>query len=39
MAEGRYGICRSCGETIPLERLEARPEARHCIRCQASSTG
>jgi RNA polymerase-binding transcription factor DksA len=39
MAEGRYGICRSCGEAIPLERLEARPEARHCIRCQASSTG
>jgi RNA polymerase-binding transcription factor DksA len=38
MADGRYGICRSCGRSIPLERLEARPEARHCVRCQAAST-
>ena len=34
MAEGRYGTCTSCGRSIPLERLEARPEARHCLRCR-----
>jgi DnaK suppressor protein len=37
MAEGRYGTCASCAESIPIERLEARPEARHCLRCQTSS--
>jgi RNA polymerase-binding transcription factor DksA len=37
MAEGRYGICASCGQPIPVERLEVRPEARHCLRCQASA--
>ena len=36
MAEGRYGTCASCDESIPIERLEARPEARHCLRCQTS---
>ena len=39
MAEGRYGICGSCGQPIPMERLEARPEAAFCLRCQASATG
>lgn len=38
MAEGRYGTCRSCGRSIPWERLEARPEARHCVRCRPAST-
>jgi RNA polymerase-binding transcription factor DksA len=37
MAEGRYGICAVCNRAIPLERLEARPEARHFVRCQAAS--
>jgi DnaK suppressor protein len=36
MAEGRYGTCASCAEPIPIERLEARPEARQCLRCQTS---
>jgi hypothetical protein len=35
MADGRYGVCTTCGQPIPLERLDARPEARHCLRCQA----
>ena len=39
MAEGRYGTCSSCRQPIPGDRLEARPEARHCLRCQAASTG
>jgi RNA polymerase-binding transcription factor DksA len=32
---GFYGICESCGGEIPLERLLARPVARHCVRCAA----
>jgi DnaK suppressor protein len=39
MAEGRYGTCASCGRSIPTELLEARPEARHCLRCAASLGG
>ncbi|MGH2694320.1 MAG: TraR/DksA family transcriptional regulator [Actinomycetota bacterium] len=31
--EGIYGKCERCGEQIPLERLEARPTARLCVRC------
>ena len=33
-AEGRYGICRECGQQISPERLEARPQATLCIDCQ-----
>lgn len=32
--EGRFGKCESCGEEIPIERLEARPYARLCVRCK-----
>jgi RNA polymerase-binding transcription factor DksA len=32
-AEGRYGICESCGRPIAPERLAARPAARTCIHC------
>lgn len=32
---GRYGICDRCGEPIDPERLAVRPEATHCVRCQA----
>lgn len=31
--EGTYGICDSCGEPIPAERLEAIPSAGRCVRC------
>jgi DnaK suppressor protein len=30
----RYGLCEHCGETIGYSRLNARPEARLCIKCQ-----
>ena len=30
---GTYGICVSCGEEIPLARLQAQPFADRCIRC------
>jgi DnaK suppressor protein len=29
----RYGVCESCGATIPAARLEAMPTARMCIAC------
>lgn len=32
---GKYGICDRCGEPIDPERLAVRPEATHCVRCQA----
>jgi ssDNA-binding Zn-finger/Zn-ribbon topoisomerase 1 len=28
--------CKSCGQPIPPERLEALPETRLCVRCQAA---
>jgi DnaK suppressor protein len=31
---GEYGICEMCGEEIALERLKARPVAKHCIDCK-----
>jgi DnaK suppressor protein len=35
--EGRYGICLSCGGPITSARLEALPEAIHCIACAANN--
>lgn len=31
--EGSYGICESCSEAIPADRLAARPMAPTCLRC------
>ena len=31
---GTYGVCASCGQASPSERLEARPEATQCVDCQ-----
>jgi DnaK suppressor protein len=33
LAQGRYGLCETCGQPIALGRLEARPTARTCIAC------
>ena len=30
---GTYGICVSCGKSIPLKRLRALPYASRCISC------
>jgi RNA polymerase-binding transcription factor DksA len=38
IAEGSYGRCDLCGGPIASERLEAMPQAVHCIRC-ASARG
>lgn len=32
----RYGVCMSCGQKIPKERLEAIPYAVLCIKCKSS---
>jgi DnaK suppressor protein len=37
--EGTYGKCESCGEQIPVERLEARPTAKLCVRCSKANGG
>jgi RNA polymerase-binding transcription factor DksA len=31
---GTYGRCVNCGNEIPDERLDARPEAAYCLPCQ-----
>ena len=31
---GDYGICVDCGVEIPEERLEVKPFARRCIKCE-----
>jgi RNA polymerase-binding protein DksA len=31
---GTYGRCDECGNEIPYERLEARPQATLCIQCK-----
>jgi DnaK suppressor protein len=35
VAEGTYGICESCGESIGSKRLMARPVTNLCINCKA----
>ncbi|MET0522141.1 MAG: TraR/DksA C4-type zinc finger protein [Jiangellaceae bacterium] len=39
MAEGSYGRCEKCGNTIPAERLEVLPHARFCVPCQQKHNG
>jgi len=31
--QGTYGQCESCGQDIAAARLEALPEASHCVSC------
>ena len=33
IGEGTYGICESCGKSIPLARLDALPYATLCVDC------
>ena len=37
LADGRYGICQSCGEEISAARLESIPYASRCTRCADGS--
>lgn len=34
--QGAYGVCEKCGNPIPAERLDIRPEARFCVTCAAA---
>jgi RNA polymerase-binding transcription factor DksA len=36
LADGTYGRCVDCGQDLPDERLDARPEAARCVDCQHS---
>jgi DnaK suppressor protein len=31
---GTYGVCETCGGSVPLPRLRAMPATRHCVTCQ-----
>ena len=33
LEQGAYGVCESCGKTIPMKRLEALPHASRCVAC------
>ena len=33
IADGSYGTCKECGESIGQARLEAMPEANRCVGC------
>ena len=35
--KGTYGLCESCGEEIPVERLEILPSTRYCVECASDS--
>ena len=39
ITEGGFGDCERCGEPIADKRLDAVPDARYCIECQARSKG
>jgi RNA polymerase-binding transcription factor DksA len=32
--KGTYGICERCGQKIDLARLEVKPSAIYCLRCE-----
>jgi DnaK suppressor protein len=34
MKDGKFGVCESCGNHIPMARLNALPYATLCIECQ-----
>jgi len=34
MDEGTYEICENCGNSIPIERLLAKPSVSLCVKCQ-----
>jgi DnaK suppressor protein len=39
IANGTYGVCEQCGETIPRERLKAIPFAALCVKCKSGGFG
>ncbi|MET8042061.1 TraR/DksA C4-type zinc finger protein [Micromonospora sp. NPDC005215] len=39
IADGTYGACERCRESIPAERLEVLPHVRFCVPCQEKHKG
>ena len=37
MGSGEFGVCESCEEPIPMNRLRAKPDATFCLPCQEMS--
>ncbi len=37
--DGTYGACKSCGDAIPVERLEALPHSTSCAGCASRLAG
>ena len=35
LADGTYGLCQDCGESISRERLNAAPDSLRCLGCQS----
>ena len=38
VAAGSYGICESCGNSIPVERLDVLPYSTLCVDCAARTS-
>jgi DnaK suppressor protein len=36
ITDGGYGLCVDCADPVPEGRLEARPDAARCVRCQST---
>jgi RNA polymerase-binding transcription factor len=36
---GTYGLCETCGTSIPRERLKALPHAALCVKCKSGGLG
>ena len=34
LKKGTYGICENCGDKIDARRLEAKPQAIYCVKCE-----
>lgn len=39
VADGSYGQCKRCRDSISIERLEAQPDAVFCVNCAAGLQG
>ena len=36
--QGEYGICETCGKSIPVERLDVLPYSTQCVECASKSS-
>jgi|JRYD01.1.fsa_nt_gb RNA polymerase-binding transcription factor DksA len=35
ITQGKYGVCKSCGDSIDEQRLVALPQSVYCVACSA----